>query len=51
VLEGSSFTAIDAALTRMKRSSPPSTEWTVESLSREQAEGTGSYRATVLGRW
>lgn len=51
VLEGPNFGAIDAAVTRMKRASPASTEWRIESISHEQSGAANVVRANVVGGW
>ena len=49
VLEGPSFSEIDAALTRMRAASPENAEWAIESISNEQTGTEEVLRANVVG--
>jgi hypothetical protein len=51
VLEGPSFNAIDAAVTRIKKTSGSATVWSIESVDSDASKTAGLVRATLGGAW
>jgi hypothetical protein len=51
VLEGLTYSAVDEAVIKMKAASPAETEWSIESITREQTGAEKLVRASVVGSW